>query len=156
MTRILHQGKPVFEYNKITEYLYVGTNQCCTNHFNKTLIKKGIKADISLEEIRVDKPFGVKYYLWLPTKDHKSPSLEQLFCGASFIKNLADKKIKVYVHCMNGHGRAPILAAAYFILNGKSAESAISLIKKKRKKIHPNKHQIKRLTDFQKKFGRRD
>jgi hypothetical protein len=32
--------------------------------------KENIEADISLEEERVDAPFGVKFYVWIPIKDH--------------------------------------------------------------------------------------
>lgn len=52
---------------------------------------------------------------------------------------------KVYVHCKNGHGRAPILVAAYFIKKGKTFQQAIAFIKKKRPTIHLEKIQIKTL-----------
>ena len=152
MGRRIHFGKLIFEYSKITKHIYVGTNKCCRRHFVKPLMKEGIKADISLEEVRIDKPFGVKYYLWLPTKDHKAPSLKQLLLGTNFIKCLVDNGIKVYVHCERGHGRAPTLVAAYFILKGKSINNALELIKKKRSSIHPNKYQIKALENFERKI----
>jgi len=152
MPENIHPKKPVFEYSKITEYIYIGTNQCCYPHFKKSLIKKGIKADISLEEKRLDYPIGVDYYLWLPTKDHKAPTFKQLLIGANFIKNLSDNKIKVYVHCKQGHGRSPTLVAAYFILEGDNVKAALELIKKKRPIIHPNKSQIKALENFKRKM----
>lgn len=152
MTENIHSKKPIFEYSKITDYIYIGTNQCCSLHFNKSLINKGVKADISLEEIRIDQPFGVGYYLWLPTKDHKALTSKQLLIGANFIKQLVDNKIKIYVHCKYGHARAPALVAAYFILVGKDVEEALDFIKRKRPIIHPNKFQIKALKDFQEKI----
>ncbi len=148
MPKNIHPKKPIFEYSKITEYIYIGTNQCCQQHFKKTLIKKGVRADISLEEIKLDKPFGVDYYLWLPTKDHEAPTFKQIIIGANFIKQLVDNNIKVYIHCEYGHARAPTLVAAYFILKGKSVNEALKLIKKKRPIIHPNKEQIKALLNF--------
>ena len=148
MPENIHPKKRVFEYSKITEYIYIGTNQCCNPHFEKSLIKKGIKADISLEEGRLDQPFGVSYYLWLPTKDHKAPTFKQLLIGANFIKHLVDNKVKVYIHCEHGHARAPTLVAAYFILEGKNVNEVLKLIKEKRPIIHPNKSQIKALKDF--------
>ncbi len=143
----------IFEYSRITKFIYIGTNQCCQTHFNKTLLKEGVKADISLEEKRLDQPFGVDCYLWLPTKDHKAPSFEQLIVGANFIKQLVDNKIKAYIHCEHGHGRAPTLVAAYFILNGRNVKNSIKLIKKKRAAIHINKHQLKSLEIFEKRAG---
>ncbi len=150
-----HPKKPVFEYSKITSYIYIGTNQCCQQHFRKSLVRKNIKADISLEEKRLDQPFGVKYYLWLPTKDHRAPTSKQLLIGANFIKQLVDRGIKVYVHCEHGHGRAPTLVAAYLIMKGKSAKEAIRLIKEKRPAVHPNKFQIMALENFQRSNGKR-
>ena len=53
---IPHPKKVPFEYNQITKYIYLGTNQCCQTHFSKKLLKKGVKADISLEKERLDHP----------------------------------------------------------------------------------------------------
>ena len=55
------------EYNNITNGIYIGTNQCCQTHFDEELKKEGITADISLEEDRLDAPFGVDFYVWIPT-----------------------------------------------------------------------------------------
>src|SRR3989338_7413455 len=112
MPEKMHPDKPVFEYSKITEFIFIGTNQCCQQHFKKILIKKGIKADISLEDSKVDQPFGVDYYLWLPTKDHQAPTLKQLRIGVSFLKELKKQKIRCFIHCQRGHSRAPTLVAA--------------------------------------------
>ncbi|MBW2978171.1 dual specificity protein phosphatase family protein, partial [Candidatus Woesearchaeota archaeon] len=135
---------------KITDYIYIGTNQCCQMHFKKELLKKGIKADISLEGERLDAPFGVEYYLWLPTKDHFPPTQKQLKAGVDFLKFLVKNKIKTYVHCQRGHGRAPTLVASYLISQGKSVQEAIKLLKKKRPVIHPNKKQIAALKKYEK------
>ncbi len=145
----MKHGALTFEYSQITKYIYIGTNMCCQSHFDKSLLKKGIKADVSLEEIKLDRPYGVDYYLWLPTKDHTSPSLKQLEIGTSFLKELNRQKIKCYVHCERGHGRAPTLVAAYLITTGKSANKALANVKKKRPEIHPNKRQILILRRFE-------
>ena len=139
----------IFEYSKITNYIYIGTNMCCQQlYFNKNLLKKGIKADISLEETRIDQPFGVDYYLWLPTKDHKAPTLKQLRIGVSFLKELKKQKIRCFIHCQRGHSRAPTLVAASLISEGMKVEGAINFIKKRRPAIHPNKTQINILKRF--------
>ena len=148
LLKMVKHGKLIFEYNKITDYIFLGTNQCCQVHFKKELLKKGIKADISLEGEKLDMPFGVDYYLWLPTKDHTAPSQKQLKVGVDFIESLIKNKEKVYVHCQRGHGRAPTLVAAYLISKGKTIEEAYEFIKKKRKTIHPNKLQKSALMRF--------
>jgi protein-tyrosine phosphatase len=140
--------KPAFEYSPISRYIYIGTNQCCQKHFKKSLIKKGIKVDISLEKEHLDAPHGVDLFLWIPVKDHTAPSLKQLLIGADFIMNAIRNKYKVYVHCKNGHGRSPTLVAAYLILKGMNVDDALNLIKSKRPVIHLNKLQVKALRNF--------
>jgi protein-tyrosine phosphatase len=142
--------KVVFEYSKITEQIYLGTNKCCQYHFKKSLLKKGINADISLEKKRIDHPIGVDYYLWLPTRDHYPPTIKQMIVGAQFIKNLVENKIKVFVHCERGHTRAPTLVAAYFILEGMGIDKAIAKIKKKRPVVHISPVQKRALHRFKK------
>ena len=144
MAYIKHPRHIPFEYSKITEYIYLGTNQCCTVHFRQSLLKKGIKADISLEKSRLDAPFGVDYFLWLPVEDKTAPSQKQLILGANAIKDLIKNKQKVYIHCRRGHGRSPALVAAYFMLEGLSVNEAIKKIKKHRR-IHLDICQIKAL-----------
>lgn len=138
----------IFEYSAITPFIYIGTNQCCQVNFKESLIKRGIHADISLEEERIDHPFGVDYYLWLPTKDHNPPSMKQLIIGVKFIGNLIQNNIKVFVHCKYGHTRAPTLVAAYFISLGLSVDEAIAKIKLKRPAIHITSKQKKALKKF--------
>jgi protein-tyrosine phosphatase len=153
MVYIKHPKHVPFEYNKITDYLYLGTNQCCQVHFKKSLLKKGVRADISLEKERLDNPFGVDYFLWLPVVDRKAPAQKQLLIGAKTIKALVENKIKVYVHCKRGHGRSPTLIAAYFILEGMKTDKAIKRIRAKRD-IHLRLNQIKALKKFEKSFRR--
>lgn len=149
MKYIKHPKQILFEYSKITQNIYLGTNQCCKFHFDESLLKKGISADISLEKERLETPYGVKYFLWLPVKDHAAPTPAQLKVGAHAIKDLVNNNVNTYVHCQRGHGRSPTLVAAYFILEGMTAEEAIKTIKQKRD-IHLTRPQIKALQEFEK------
>lgn len=137
-----------FEYNKITPLIYLGTNACCQVHFKQELLDKGIRADISIENERVDQPIGVDYFLWLPVKDHIAPSLKQLWVGVKTIEALLEQKVKIYLHCKNGHGRAPTVLAAYFIYQGLSFAGANDKIKQKRNEIHIEERQKKQLEKF--------
>lgn len=137
------------EYSKITPYIFIGTNMCCQTHFDGDLTRKGIEADISLEYEHMDRPWGIKYFLWIPTKNHTAPSIKLLKLGANALKQLVDSKTKTYVHCEHGHGRAPTLVAAYFILTGKTLEEAIDSIRRKRPSIHLEKVQIEALKKFE-------
>jgi len=149
MTYIPHPTEVPFEYNQIAPFIFLGTNKCCQDHFEQSLLKKGVRAEISLEQENLDKPYGVTYFFWLPVKDKKAPTQEQLLTGAKVLKNFVDQKIKTYVHCKRGHGRSPTLVAAYFILEGASHTEAIKRVRDKRA-IHMTKPQIAALKEFAK------
>ncbi len=141
-------GQPGFDYNQITDDVFIGTNMCCQVGFSKELLSKGVRADISLEENRTDAPNGVDYFLWLPTENDKPPSPKGLEIGVKFLDFLIINKIKTFIHCKNGHGRAPTLFAAYLISHGKSVEEAINFISSKRPAIHLRELQIQALNEF--------
>ncbi len=144
-----HPKKVLFEYSKITDQIYVGSNLCCQAHFVKELIKKGIRADISLEEKTIDAPYGAEYYLWLPVKDKDAPSFKQFDAGIKFLHQLIENKEKVYVHCLRGHGRAPTLVAAYLaVAQRMKLDRAIALLQEKRPSIHLTDMQRRSLQKF--------
>lgn len=144
-----HSKHPKFQYDKITDQIFIGTNACCTMHFKKSLLDKGVRADISMEAERIDAAQGAQYFLWLPTKDHAAPTIKKLRVGTHALRELIDVGEKIYVHCRNGHGRAPTLVAAYFILLGMDVKTAIATIAKKRPSIHIEQVQRKRLEQFE-------
>lgn len=139
---------PELDFNYITDGIYIGTNQCCQTHFDERLKKEGITADISLEEDRLDAPFGVDFYVWIPVINHTPPTPDQLEFGISILDKLISMGKKIYVHCKNGHGRAPTLVAAYLISKGQSPESAEAFVKSKRFSIHFEEAQRQALLDF--------
>ncbi len=138
----------IFNYSQINDSIFLGTNFCCSGHFSQDLLEKGIRADISLEAERLDQPGGVDYYLWLPTIDHTAPTINALVLGVQMLHVMSQRKIKTYIHCKNGHGRAPTLLAAYFISQGQSVKQAIRTIAKKRPEIHIEPVQVATLEEF--------
>lgn len=136
------------DYNEITDGIYIGTNRCCQAHFDERLRKEGITADISLEEDRVDQPFGVEFYVWLPVHDETAPTQEQLQFGAVVLEKLVRLGQKVYVHCRLGHGRAPTLVAAYLIARGRSVEETITFVSERRSGTHLEDVQYAALEEF--------
>lgn len=141
-------GQKGFDYDQITDEVFIGTNMCCQFGFSKELLAKGIRADISLEKDRIDAPGGVDYYLWLPTEDHQPPSPCHLDLGVKVLDFFVKNKIKVYLHCKNGHGRAPTLVAAYLKTTGMRVEEAIDFIKSKRPNIHLKEGQVEAIRRF--------
>jgi hypothetical protein len=137
-----------FEYSQITPQIFIGTNSCCETHFVAKLLRRGVRADISLEAERLDAPFGVTSFLWLPTKDHRAPAMAALRVGAHAIRELVDEGEKIFVHCRKGHGRAPTLVAAYFILMGDAPKAALERIRKARPSMHLRPAQLRRLAEF--------
>lgn len=142
-----HPSKLDFSY--VTDGIYIGTNQCCQKDFDKKLLKDGVSVDISLEEERIDAPFGVEFYIWIPVKNHTAPTKDQLEFGVAALEKVVSMKKKVYVHCQNGHGRAPTLVAAYLIKNkGYAPTEAVAFIKSKRPATHLQDAQIAALRSF--------
>lgn len=144
-----HQHPPL-DYNTITDGIYIGTNQCCQTHFDETLLaKEGIGVDISLEYERTDQPFGVEFYLWIPIKNHAAPTQAQLAFIVYVLEKLVAMQKRIYVHCRNGHGRAPTLVAAYLMkTKGMSPEGAEAFIKSKRPTIHIEEVQREAIRKF--------
>ena len=140
------------DYNYITDGIYIGTNQCCQTHFDEKLKSEGIRADMSLEEDRVDAPFGVEFYVWIPIVNHAAPTSDQFKFGIAVIEKWIDLGKKMYIHCKNGHGRAPTMVAAYLIKKGKLVDEAISLIASKRPSMHLEDVQKAALVEFSKKL----
>ena len=142
-------GKLAFEYDRITDHIWIGTNQCCTTHFSHALRKLGIRADISLEAEQLDSAYGTNFFLWLPVRDHRAPTSAQLTVGIRVLGALVSAGERVYVHCKNGHGRAPTLVAAYLIASERmTVEQAIARIRAHRPRIHLKPVQLRALERF--------
>ena|SRR5258708_5753992 len=148
----LHVFHKSFDYDQIDEYVFIGTNMCCQYGFDKELLGKNVRADISLEETKVDAPTGVGYFLWLSTKDHEAPSPEQLALGVLTLDFLIKKKVRIFIHCTKGHGRAPTLYAAYLVSKGMKVDEALAQIKTKRPAIHLEGSQHEALVEFAKHY----
>ena len=136
------------DYNQITENIFIGTNQCCAVGISEVLQQEGITTDISLEDVRIDHPYGVEMYMWLPTKDGTPLSPDQLAFGVKTLAEMKRQGRNVYVHCKNGHGRATTLVAAYFISEGKSAKEALAFIKERRPTVHLQEAQMQALEEY--------
>lgn len=146
-------GQPGFDYDQIMDTVFIGTNMCCQFGFSRELLAKGVRADISLESDRTDAPDGVDFFLWLPTDDGTAPEPNELQVGVSFISLLNAQKIKMYVHCKNGHGRAPTLVAAYLISTGMDVQQAVDTIAAKRPVIHLNDAQMQALHAYRQRIN---
>jgi protein-tyrosine phosphatase len=65
--------------------------------------------------------------------------------GVTFIQAVVAKGGKVYIHCHGGVGRAPTMAAAYFVSQGYSPAQAVEVIRKARPFIELKPAQLEQL-----------
>ena len=137
------------QYSRITTYLCVGTNLCCTVHA-QALKKLGVSVDIDLEYQHADalEVSRMEMTLFLPTRDGHAPTQSQLVAGVALMEAALAAQKRVYVHCKNGHGRAPTLVAAYLMARGMSPEEAVAFIKRRRSVVHLNREQWAALRKF--------
>jgi len=136
-----------FNYDEIADGIYIGSNQCCATHLSKVLSDEGITVDVSLEEDRLDQPFGVSAYAWIPVIDMEIPTMEQLEYGIKTLDHFVTAGQKIFVHCKNGHGRSSTFVTAYFMKSkGIGFDEAFAIIKKGRPAAH--------LSEVQEKFLR--
>lgn len=125
------------EFSQIDSQVFIGTNACCVDHFKMDLLDRGVTCNISLEGEMLDGAYGVDCFLWLPTIDHTPPSLHNVLTGAAALEEMLREGRKVYIHCKNGHGRAPTFYCAFLILKrGMSFQHAWNIIKTSRPEAH--------------------
>ncbi|MCC7522400.1 dual specificity protein phosphatase family protein [Candidatus Uhrbacteria bacterium] len=142
MRNDMHPEIPVMEFSQIDAQVIIGTNACCVDHFKIALLDKGVTCDISLEGESLDQPYGVDCFVWLPTQDHTAPSLHNVQVGCAALDQMLAQGRKVYIHCKNGHGRAPTFYCAFLILKrGFSFDQAWNIIKTSRNEAHLDKVQ---------------
>lgn len=141
------------DYSQITDYIFVGSNLCkggvCPVHSVEfKLLNINAEINLDLEHDEQITP-NLDVYLRLPTLDHTTPTQEQLHIGAFTIHKMVSQHKRVYVHCHNGHGRSPMIVAAYFIAHKNMLPAdAVALVKTKRPEIHLQPVQLAALEEF--------
>lgn len=140
-------GVPLVRFSQITPQVFVGGQY--GQRGKRKLEALGVTGGVSLRSEFDDAARGLALaeYCYLPTIDDDAPTLEHLAAGAAFIERVTRNGGKVYIHCAGGVGRAPTMAAAYFITQGMTLDEAIGLIKRARPFIYimpPQMAQLKR------------
>jgi len=142
-------GIPFIRYNKITPEIYVGPQYRRLGKRKLELL--GINASVNMRKEYDDAANNLNFeqYCHLPTVDDQAPSLEQLNLGVEFISRVVAQGGRVYIHCTGGIGRAPTMAAAYFISQGFKIDEAIGLISRSRPFVFITPAQINQLGRFE-------
>lgn len=142
-------GVPTVRYSQITPQLYVGPQY--RSWGKRKLERLGIRASVNMRTEFDDAAHGLALtkYCHLPTVDDQPPTLAQLQRGVEFIAAEVEAGGKVYIHCAGGIGRAPTMAAAYFMSQGLNLEQALAKIRQARPFIRVMPEQLARLRELQ-------
>ncbi len=142
-------GIPIEKYSRVTPQIYVGAQHGPPGM--PKLAEWGIRGTINLRREYDDAQYGLVQgeYCYIPTQDDNAPGLDELARGVSFMERIMQSGGSVYIHCAGGVGRAPTMAAAYFIRQGMDLEHALAAIRSVRPFIKLTAIQIERLTEWQ-------
>jgi len=142
-------GVPLLRFSQITPQVLVGGQY--RGRGKRKLEALGITGVVNLRAESDDAARGLALaeYCYLPTVDDGAPTLEHLAEGAAFIGRVTRNGGKVYIHCAGGVGRAPTMAAAYFITQGMTLDEALALIRRTRPFIRIMPPQMAQLQRFE-------
>lgn len=142
-------GVPTLRYTRITPQIFVGPQYRARG--KAKLLRNGIRAGLSLRVEFDDAAHGLAMprYCHLPTIDDTPPSLDHLYEGIAFVKQAVEAGEKVYIHCAGGIGRAPTMAAAYFMGQGDDLAGALSRIRAVRPFIRIMPSQMDQLKELE-------
>jgi protein-tyrosine phosphatase len=87
-------------------------------------------------------------FLWLPAPDTHEISQSQLDEGVQWARARQRLGQKVYVHCLHGVGRGPLMGSCILVDQGYSATQALQLVKAKRWQASPNEEQMEALVTY--------
>jgi hypothetical protein len=86
--------------------------------------------------------------LHLPAPDTHEISQEALDFGVDWARERMSQGKKVYVHCLHGVGRGPLLGSCILVDSGHSARQALELVKARRWQASPNEEQVEALVTW--------
>jgi hypothetical protein len=141
-------GAPIRSVSQITPQLHVG-GQYRRRGWPR-LVARGVTAVVNMRIEFDDNDAGIapERYLYLPTVNNETPTLEQLHAGVTFISEEIAEGGGVYIHCGAGVGRAATMAAAYLVSTGLTPDRAWAKIRAVRPFIRPTTVQIAQIERF--------
>lgn len=80
-------------------------------------------------------------HLHVPVEDHRPPTIRQFDAAVGFAGSHLDRGGRVFLHCREGVGRAPIVALALLSARGMAPAAALALTKERRWQVSPNPDQ---------------
>jgi protein-tyrosine phosphatase len=147
-TRILG-GRIMWRFSRISPQIILGGQPA-----RRVLARLGRRGVTGIINMRQEYDYAAEVgnarlnYLYLPTEDNIAPALDDLRKGVEFIQTEVKQGGSVYIHCMEGLGRGPTMAAAYLVSTGCSPEQAWRKIQTIRPFIRPMPEQQEQLARF--------
>jgi hypothetical protein len=141
-------GIPILWDGCITRQVYIGPQH---RRLGKLMLwLSGIRHTISLraEFSDADNRLTLGSHLHIPIEGETAPTIEQLHEAVASIREAVDRGHNVYIHCKQGRGRAPTLAAAYLISEGAHLNDALATLHRARRSISLTPPQLARLEEF--------
>ena len=154
MVRVVGQilGIPLSSQCRIVPGLYVGAEP---KYFGRhSLRTMGVREVVCL----IDGPecksqTGKNGVTHLPLPEFVGITTEVLMKYASIVKDFRSKGYGIFIHCREGVGRAPMVAAALLMLEGATLEDASQLVQSGRRVANLNEAQITSLELFSKRLS---
>lgn len=141
-------GVPVLADGRITPQVYFGPQHGRLGAIRLWLA--GFRHTVSLRAEFDDAAhrLTIGSYFHLPIADEDAPTIQQLGEAIDSIHDAVGRGHLVYIHCRQGRGRAPTLAAAYLISLGVPVKEALAALHRARRSIVLTPLQITRLHEF--------
>lgn len=142
-----------FDYSQITDNIFIGSDLCngisCPIH-GPEFEQLGVLAELNLSaEKKEIPPDGIDVYAWIPVGNKYPATQEQLDIGTAIINEAVTLNKKIFVHCKEGHGRSPMMVAAYLIrYKNMGIDDATNHIVENRKEVHLEDSQKEALVKF--------
>jgi len=119
---------------------------------------RGITAVVDCREEAMDSEDGLAAHgiklLHLPAPDAHEIDQSAIDQGVEWVKGELAGGGKVYVHCLHGVGRGPLLGCCVLIDQGRSAANALQLVKTRRWQASPNEEQVCAIWTWAERHGR--
>lgn len=142
-------GNKERKFTELMPWLVIGQGAMADDmHF---LIKIGVTHILNVTTEMPNKFPEAFIYLKIPIKDEFEEDLGVHFDKIlSWLKNVEEKRGKVYIHCTAGASRAPATAMAFLISERKiPLASAFNYIQARRPLVNVNKHFLFQLAEFE-------
>jgi protein-tyrosine phosphatase len=149
-------GRPMMRFAQIDPALWLGGQP--SDAGLRWLAERGVTAVVNLrsehdyaalaEGVRVPESDARLRYLHLPIDDNTAPPLRLLEAGVDLIREARAAGGRAYVHCWEGLGRGPTLAAAFFVSDGLGPVEAWQRVRRVRPFVRPTEGQLEAVRRF--------